>query len=506
MCSSFRKAPYIKLTVSFLYNLVFLFKAEPGFFLCNVEEICAVLASHMQRLVIIKKLTGPKYKSLKSDLVQTTVHWVSCAISSGVFWVTLHRIFSCAMLSQEYYQNIQRIFFMCSVVWSLFDNNSQGLYLCNAVSRVLGQHWAGSFMCKVVWSLLDDIAQGFYLCNVESKLTDNFYEENNLYDVVSTMLGQRCIGILFFQCCPNTFETTMHKKSTCAVLPVQCCVYLAGTTLHKNIPYSMLSKYVCDNIAQEDHLHNISCERTDMFFQETHICNVSLVCLGQHCTKQLHAPCKQYWCGQTWPTVHSLINVIQIQLRRHFTIQLLVQCWPRPQSHLFAGKISIYNVVLICLSQHCTKKLPVQCWRSLQTTLHRKIIYNFFWIYLDQHCIRKLLAECSPMAKRQCSWENNLYNVVSTILEQHCIGILFSQCFPNSNVDPECTNILSKENRLFHIRLVDCFFKSGTISPNNIGSFWSMLTPEFIYSLQHNNGQGLTLTGTSAKCQQKRNA
>ena len=66
--------------------------------------------------------------------------------------------------------------------------------------------------------------------------------------------------------------------------------------------------------------------------------------------------------------------------------------------------------------------------------------------------------------------------------EQHCIGILFSQCFPNSNVDPERTDILSKENRLFHICLVACFFKSGTISRNNIGSFWSMLTPEFIYS------------------------
>ena len=40
----------------------------------------------------------------------------------------------------------------------------------------------------------------------------NVYEEDNLYNVMSTMLDQHCIGILFSQCCPNTSETTLHKK------------------------------------------------------------------------------------------------------------------------------------------------------------------------------------------------------------------------------------------------------------------------------------------------------
>ena len=49
-------------------------------------------------------------------------------------------------------------------------------------------------------------------------LTDNFYEEINLYNIVWTMLGQHCIGILLSQCYPNLSETTMHKKITCAML------------------------------------------------------------------------------------------------------------------------------------------------------------------------------------------------------------------------------------------------------------------------------------------------
>ena len=68
-------------------------------------------------------------------------------------------------------------------------------------------------MYDFVWVYLGNIAQGN--CNVDPWLTDNFYEENNLYNV-STMLGQHCIGILSSQYCPNTSETTLHKKT------VQC--------------------------------------------------------------------------------------------------------------------------------------------------------------------------------------------------------------------------------------------------------------------------------------------
>ena len=48
--------------------------------------------------------------------------------------------------------------------------------------------------------------------NVGLWLRYNVYEEDNLYNVVSTMLEQHCVRILFSQHCPNTSETALHKK------------------------------------------------------------------------------------------------------------------------------------------------------------------------------------------------------------------------------------------------------------------------------------------------------
>ena len=43
------------------YSLVFLFNVGRVFFLCNVQEICAILARHLQQLgKFTKKLTSPK--------------------------------------------------------------------------------------------------------------------------------------------------------------------------------------------------------------------------------------------------------------------------------------------------------------------------------------------------------------------------------------------------------------------------------------------------------------
>ena len=84
-----------------------------------------------------------------------------------------------------------------------------------------------------VWA---NIAQGNHLCNVGPWLTDNFYEENNLYNVVSTMLGQHCIGILSSQCCPSTSEGTLHKKIACAMLAQS-----TQTRFCRKIIYTMLS-------------------------------------------------------------------------------------------------------------------------------------------------------------------------------------------------------------------------------------------------------------------------
>ena len=49
-------------------------------------------------------------------------------------------------------------------------------------------------------------------------MADNVYEENNLCNAVSTILGQHCIRVLSSQFCPNTSETTLHKETTCTVL------------------------------------------------------------------------------------------------------------------------------------------------------------------------------------------------------------------------------------------------------------------------------------------------
>ena len=76
--------------------------------------------------------------------------------------------------------------------------------------------------------------------------TDNIYEEDNLCNVVSTMLGQHCTEILSSQCCPNTSETM---------------------------------------------LCNVGLEHTNTFSQEKNLYNVVLIWMCQHCTRKLPAQC-----------------------------------------------------------------------------------------------------------------------------------------------------------------------------------------------------------------------
>ena len=189
--------------------------------------------------------------------------------------------FTCAMFSQEYHDNIKQDFSMANVVWSFLDNIAQGFFsnLCNVVPGVLRQHWSLSgaywitlhvFTCacgpKCVKRTLKktfscamlsrspwvNIAHGNHLCNVSTWLTDNFYEENNLYNVVSTMLGQHCIEILSNQCCPDTSETTLHKKIACAMLAQSTQTCFCRKTTH-----TMLSWSTWANIAQENCLYNV---------------------------------------------------------------------------------------------------------------------------------------------------------------------------------------------------------------------------------------------------------
>ena len=100
------------------------------------------------------------------------------------------------------------------------------------------------FSCAMLpGSVWANIPPGNNLCKMlVYGVADNIYEENNLYNVVSIMLGQHCIGILTSQCCPNFSETTLYA---------------------------------------------------DMFFlQKNNLYNVVLMCLDQHYTRKLPV---QYW-------------------------------------------------------------------------------------------------------------------------------------------------------------------------------------------------------------------
>ena len=105
----------------------------------------------------------------------------SCALLSWASLTTLHRVLTCARLSPGVLIHHCRRFFSCTL------------------------------LSKYVWY---NITQENYLCNVEPWQI----KENNLYNAVSTILGQHCIRILSCQFCSNTSETTLHKKTTCIVL------------------------------------------------------------------------------------------------------------------------------------------------------------------------------------------------------------------------------------------------------------------------------------------------
>ena len=106
------------------YNLVFLFNVDPGFFLCNVGEICALLAQYLQQPVTITKMVFRRH-------------------CTGVF--------------------------LCNVVWSLLGNNVQGFYLCNIVPRVLQQHWTAFFLCAILSGASSTTLHKVFTCSMLSK-------------------------------------------------------------------------------------------------------------------------------------------------------------------------------------------------------------------------------------------------------------------------------------------------------------------------------------------------
>ena len=152
------------------------------------------------------------------------------------------------------------------------------------------------------------------------------------------------------QCCPKSIETKLnrifscvilsgtswailHKIFTCAMVnrqifwvkePIQYCDYQAGTTLHMSIVYSMLSKYVWDNIAQENYWCNVGPDHIVIYTLEN---NYIQCCFDL-----------------SESTLHETITCT---------------FWPTARKQICAENM-ICNVVWISLGQHCTRTSPEQ--------------------------------------------------------------------------------------------------------------------------------------------------
>ena len=154
---------------------------------------------------------------------------------------------------------------MCNVVPSVLRNHWTGFFPVYCCLKPQGQHCIRSwpvqrcpesiktilnriFSCALLsgasWTTLHKV---FTCVMLAHGLTDNFYEENNLYHVVSTILGRHCIGILYSQCCPNMSETTLHKINAFTMLAQN-----AQKSFCRKITYIMLSRSACANVAQEN--------------------------------------------------------------------------------------------------------------------------------------------------------------------------------------------------------------------------------------------------------------
>ena len=150
--------------------------------------------------------------------------------------------------------------FLCNIVWSLKDNIVQGFSLCKIVPGVLIKHCRRFLLCNIIQILL---TQESYLCNISPERTDIALLKNNQRIAVLNLPGP-----------------TLHKTITCAMLvpgpqSTQYCLNTSEIMLYAT------TNYLC----------NVGPECAVIFSQEDNLCNVVLICLGQHCTRKLHVQC-----------------------------------------------------------------------------------------------------------------------------------------------------------------------------------------------------------------------
>ena len=217
----------------------------------------------------------------------------------GASWATLHQVFICANVVPRVLRQHWKIFFPGNIVWSCLDNMAQGFFiyfvqccpkkikttlkkvflvrcclqpqghhyigffLWNIVPKVLRQHCTGFFLCNVIYSLLGNIAQGFYLCNVGQREFRQHWTRFFPVQCCLEPLEKHCTRLLPVQCWPMVNRQLFWVKE-----PIQCCNYQDGTTLHMNTVYSMLSKYVWDNVAQENYWCSVDPDRIVIYSLE----------------------------------------------------------------------------------------------------------------------------------------------------------------------------------------------------------------------------------------------
>ena len=103
-------------------------------------------------------------------------------------------------------------FFVHGCLWTV-DQHCKGNFHVQSWFRQIKTTLYSLFSCENMsvrlWPTLQKVFTIF-----GPWLTDVFLEENNLCNVVLIMLGQHSIRILSRQCCLNTSNTALHKKTT----------------------------------------------------------------------------------------------------------------------------------------------------------------------------------------------------------------------------------------------------------------------------------------------------
>ena len=176
------------------------------------------------------------------------------------------------------------------------------------------------------------------------------------------------------QCCPNTAETTLHKKITGAML--------AQTTYRSRHRKCSVKKCVLKNFAiftGKNMYWSLSLIKLQAFSPETLLERLQRRCFPVNNAKLLTAPILKNICERL-----LLYIVIFSQKNNHIRCLNLRE----PKLHKKIARVMLPH--------------------SPQRTLHRKIMYNFVWIYLGKPCIRKYLWNVGPWLKYSIYEEDNL--------------------------------------------------------------------------------------------------